>query len=300
MAAVVNVFVRDDSTQHTPIYGATVAIVLPPFYVFNGLVTSDQHGMAGFLLPEGLYEIRCFKLGVVFKNPVAIQVVEDGLPNEFDVSGTLLGPYGVPADSRLCRCVGRFLDYSRQPVVNAMVRIATSMDLLSKQPKVVDGNMILPSAMVRHTDENGYLVVDLLRGGGYWVALAGEEDELWNFLVPDCQTVNLIDLIHPYPVTLSWGSSSVNVSPNQSVQVPFSVVFSDYQTRSAELQELLQFMNSDDSIIDLAYQASGSVVITGKVPGTATVTAETKADLFPKRVPDYSLTAPALPVTVTP
>jgi hypothetical protein len=300
--AVVNVVVREDSPAQLPLAGVTVTVVVPTLYVVSGQATTDEDGIASFTLPATSFELRFFKMGVVFKNPVLIAPVEDGLVNEFDYFGTIVSSFGVPADPRLCRCVGRFLDYANQPVRNAMVRLATSMDLKEKQPKVVDGNFIMPASMEFRTDDDGYLKVDLLRGGGYWVAFAGEDDELWNFLVPDRPTANLTDLIHPYPVSLTWqleDGVDLTVAKNASLQVPFSVAFSDYQTRSDELQELLQFLNSDDAIIDLAYQASGSVVITGRSPGTATVTPGLKPDLFPKRVPDYSLAAPILQVTVT-
>jgi hypothetical protein len=263
---------------------------------------TDQDGIAALSLPAGTYELRFFKVGLLFSNPFAIPVVEDGFVNEFEIHGMQVGNFGVPADTRLCRCVGRFVDFQNQPVPNAMVRISAPIDLLEKNPKVVDGNAVMRSSLEVRTNDSGYVVLDLLRGGFYWLTFAGEEDEPWNLAVPDRQTANLIDLIHPYPVSLVWDSevSSLSMVANETVQMNFTVTFSDFQTRSAELQDVLQFLNSAPDVIDLAYQTSGSLAITGRAPGDAVIQAKTVDDLFPKRVPDYSLQAPPLSVTVIP
>lgn len=300
--AAVNVVVKDDAPQPAPVSGVTVSAFVPDALVLAGQGVTDENGVAAFSLPSGTYELRMFKLGLLFSNPFAVPVVEDGFVNEFDVFGTRVGNFGVPNDARLCRCVGRFLNYQNQPAADAMVRISSPIDLLEKNPMVVDGNLIMPSALELRTDSNGYVTVDLLRGGFYWLTFAGEEDEPWNFAVPDRPSVNLIDLIHPYPVSLAWQTegSSLDVAKNSTLTINFQVTFSDFQTRSTELQDILQFLNSDPDVIDLAYQTTGSLVVTGRAPGAATIRAKTVDDLFPKRVPDYSLQAPLLFVTVNP
>ena len=309
MAVPANFYVVDATPQANPIAGVAVGIYDPTTFAQVALGVTDAGGRASFLLPGSgagqPYEARLFKMGFLFTNPQLIQVYEPEVPatpNGFQAVGTQVGVFGVPLDPRVCRVVGRFLNYQNQPVANGLVRFAQDVDLLKKTPKVIDGNAIMPSAMEVQTDQNGFVVVDLVRGGEFFVAFAGEDDETWNIKIPDRPTVNLLDLIHPYPVALTWSDPGpVFVTPGQLLLIDVTVMFSDYVSRAKELQDIVQFINSDETIIDLVYLAkTGQIGITGKAPGSAVVSAQPVADLFPRRVPDYALQSTALSVTVTP
>lgn len=308
MSVPVNVYIVDSSSQANPVVGATLCIFDPATLAEITMGVSDSNGKVSLLLPgmqDGqTYEARFFKMGYVFPNPMRLVVFEPAVPetpNGFSAVGTQFGVFGLPIDPRLCRCVGRFLDYTNQPVVNGIVRISSDADLKKKTPMVVDGNLIASGGMELHTDNNGFISVDLLRSGEYFITLTGETEETWNFKVPDTQTANLIDLIHPYPVSLTWGieGTQVVVAVGQQIFIPLSVTFSDFIARSSELQDMLQFMNSDETTIDLVYMSlQGQLAVTGKALGQATISVEMLPDLFPRRVPDYSINAPVLAVTV--
>lgn len=309
MAVPVNIYIEEDSVLHPPLQGVAVAVLDPQTMTLVAIGSSDADGRAAFLLPGGTYEARFFKAGIAFTNPKSLEVNEPALPespNGFSVSGLPFGVFGVPVDPRLCRCVGRFVNYQNQPVANSLVSISMDADLTQKSPKVVDGSMVSPSSMEVRTDQNGFVVLDLLRTGKYWVVFAGEEEEPWSFTVPDRASANLIELIHPQPVSLTYDQgvapgNQVSVQVGSILLVPLSVFFSDYQSHLNGLDAIIEFTNTASEFADVVFQSNiAQLVIRGKQAGATTVTVAARAGLFPNRLPDYTLSAPVLNVTVTP
>lgn len=322
MAVVVNIYLQDDSMSPAPIVGAVVTIVNPSTFALVAQATTDSTGLAAFTLPGAafptgvIYQVRAFKLGVFFKNPFQIKVYEPAQSppnaNGFNLTGTLVGTLQPATDPRVCRCTGRFLDFQNQPVQNAVVRIMARAETEGQIPKVVDGNMISPQVLETHTDADGYVVIDLLRNAVYEVTFAGDDDVIWEILVPDRSSVNLIDLIHPQPVSLSWDSTqapsnnvTLSIASSGAVpyQVPFTVLFSDYESvtqgEDGDLMKWVTFTNSDGSKA-LVAAGDGVLFLTGMTTGTCQVTAGVAPNLLPFRVPAYSISAPTLNITVVP
>ena len=309
MAVPVNIFVTRASM---PDVGVTAQLFDPDLgLLFVAEAISDAQGRAAFLVPGApspgkSYEVRLFKIGTVFPNPRAIQVLDPVVApatNDWDVAGQPVGNFGVPTDQRLCRCVGRLFNYSRQPVVNGVVRVLTDVELFKKNPKVVDNDLISAESMETRTDHEGYFVFDLLRTGEYFIAFSGEIDKVWNFKVPDRSSFNIVDLIHPYPLSLSWGMTGnvLVMGAATVVELPITVAFSDDIVRTTELYQWIEFLNSDTAIIDAVFSGGNTLRITSKIPGSAVITPSVIPGLFPKRVPDYNLGATQpLQVTVTP
>jgi hypothetical protein len=298
--AVVNVYVTDDSISKTPIEGASLALLSPTTYGAVASAESDDAGMASFLVPAGEYELRAFKLGVLFRNPWRVLVLGTE-PNLYDISGTLLGAHGVPSDTRLCRCVGRFVGHQNEPVQGALVRIVAEMDLLTKSPKVVDGNMVAPTSLEMHTDKNGYIVVDLIRGARLWFMFAGEEDQLWNFQVPDRPTANLIDLVHPAPVSVIFNPPVLNLKVGDAVLVDIETIFTDFQGHDDKFMNIFELTNSDSLVAMVAYQPeTKKLAVTAVAEGTTSVSVGLIDDLYPTRIPSYTVGAVPLVVNVTP
>jgi len=309
MSVAVDIFVKDDSVSPAPIAGVVVGVLDAVTLVPVAMATTDGAGRAAFLLPGAVtpglaYEVRLFKLGVRFANPVAIQVVEPVVTtNKFDMSGTLLA-LSAATDPRLCRCSGRFMSFSNTPIVGATLRFMAMAESGFQTPKIVDGNIISAESLATQTDADGFAVVDLLRTGRYYVTFSGEDDTTWNILVPDRASVNLIELIHPQPVLLKWDATAaplnaVSVQVGATVLVPYTVVFSDFEELSTGLTQWIKFINSDDTKAAVGF-SSGMLSVTGVAPGVVNVTTEMLPNLNPPRVPDYSITAPTLVVTVTP
>lgn len=322
MSVPVNVYLKDDSVSPAPIVGAVVTIVDPVSYALLAQATTDVTGLAAFTLagaafPTGVpYQVRVFKLGVFFKNPFQILVFEppQAPPNAngFNLTGTLVGTLSPATDPRCCRCTARFLDFQNQPVANSLVRINALAEVEGQVPKVVDGNMISTQVLELHTDADGYIVVDLLRTAVYQVTWAGEDDVVWEILVPDRTSVNLIDLIFPQPVSLTWDPTaapgnavtlSIAASQATPVKVPYSVLFSDYElvvgSEGVGLLNWVNFSNSDSSKA-LVAAGDGTLYLTGLVVGTCNITVGVQPNLLPFRVPPYSISAPTLVITVVP
>lgn len=314
MAVAVDIFVKDDSAIPGVITGVVVGVFDSVTFAPVAQAVTDGTGKASFLLPGSalpgtVYEVRFFKLGVFFPNPVQIAVLDPVVPpasNIFDFSGTLVGTLPVATDPRVCRCTGRFMNYSNRPIANTVFRVFADQSQPGFEvPLVVDGNLVASQAMDFKTDDDGYVTVDLLRGGQYRVMFPSQEEKIWCIDVPDRSSVNLIDLIFPYPVSLSWDPSvapgdAVTVTVGQMLEVPFSVIFSNYLTISKGIQQWLTFTNSDDTKMSVAVSDSGMVIITGVAAGSAQVTGVNRSDLNPSRVPTYSTLVPPLTVTVSP
>ncbi len=321
MSVPVDIFIADDSMSPAPIVGAVVTIVDPTSFVLIANATTDSSGHAAFTLPGAAspggvtYQVRVFKLGVFFKNPFQILVFDPlpgGVFNHFTMTGTLVGVLQPATDPRCCRCTGRFVDFQNQPVPNALVRIIARSQIAGQLPKVVDGNMVSPQVLETHTDADGYVVVDLIRTAVYEVTFAGDDDTIWQILVPDRTSVNLIDLIHPQPVSLSWDPTAapsnvvtLSIASSQALpfQVPFSVLFSDYELvtkgECAGLLNWVTFFNSDPTKA-LVAASDGLLYLTGTGVGTTLVTVGLVPNLIPFRVPAYSIVAPTLTINVIP
>jgi hypothetical protein len=83
--------------------------------------------------------------------------------------------------------------------------------------------------------------------------------------------------------------------------VPLTVFFSDYQSHLNGLDSIIEFTNTASEFADVIFQSNiAQLLIKGKQAGATSVTVVARAGLFPKRLPDYSLSAPVLNVTVTP
>lgn len=301
MAAPVDIYVSSDDAAPSPISGVTVVALTASNLTIAGEAITDSSGRAALLLPNGSYEIRLFKMGVAF-NGVYTAVVDDVAVNVFDVVGS---PRTMPValDPRLCRCSGRFVGLNNQPVKNSQVRFSAKAESGFQTPKVVDGQMVSADGLTMKTDDNGYLTVDLLRGAELYVTFAGEEDVVWNIKVPDRASINLIELIHPQPSSLTWDSAAapndeVSTYVGYQVSVPMKVLFSDFEELSTGLSKWLKLKSSDPSVAVVAFDGDRAAVL-GVSPGQASILVEMQSDLWPRRVPAYSISAPPLLVSVS-
>lgn len=311
MAIAVNIFVKDTQPSPQPIEGVVVNVYDPVTLLLVAAGTSDSSGLVTLLLDGTdigtMYELRSFKSTVLFDNPKRIEVVDplgSGQTNDFDISGTLT-TLPVATDPSMCRCTGQFVDFSGRPIVGATVRILQIMESGFQSPKVLNSNMVSASSMTLQTDTNGKVSLDLIRKGQFNVSFSGEDEVVWNIIVPDRSSVNLIDLIHPQPVLFVWDSSdapsnAVSVALEESKQIHFTVTFSDYEVLSKNLSKYLEFTNSDGTKAEVIYSdGEGIVTVRGVASGSCSVTVALKPEIRPFRIPDYSLTSSALAVTVT-
>lgn len=300
---VADVYVFDDATIPAPIEEAVVTLLDADGELVTSVET-DEDGRAAFDVPDATYEVRVFKRGYGSDvSQIVVDTSED--TNEFDITLEDLTTLPVTTDPRMCRCTGVFVDFQGRPTKGVMFRLNAPADYGTQVPKIADGNLVYPSSMSFQSDALGVVSVDLFRGAEYTVVFAGEDDTSWSLKVPDRASVNLIDLIFPAPVLLSWDQdqapgNEITVAVGDTGSVQATLLFSDYQTKTVDLNNWLEFSNSDGDVVELGFlNSSGVVALRALAAGTAEITAALVPNLLPYRVPPYSLTAATLLVTVT-
>jgi hypothetical protein len=312
MAVSVDIFVKDTQPVPQPVSGVVVNVYDASTLAFVTSGVTDGAGQAALLLPgdaDGIpYEVRFYKQGVSFQNPMAILVKDPlgvGETNEFDASGQVK-TLAEAVDPLLCRVTAQLIGMDGKPMKNVLIKLFSRADIESQNPLVLNDRLLTGQSFEVKTDENGEAIFDLIRKGEYFTTFAGNDDTVWNFVVPDRSSVRYADLVHPQPVSLDWDNTdapgdAVSVGVGGTIEVDFSVLFSDFQSRRKDLGKYITLVNSDDTKMDVKfYTTEAKAVITGLAPGMATVTAEIKQGIVPARIPDYSITSPALNVTITP
>lgn len=305
MASPVDIFVSSDDAIPAPVADASVSVHNSVTKAMVAWGISEVDGCASFLLDPGIYEIRLFKLGVVFPKPVRIEVVDTQFVsgNTFDLPGTVLD-LPISTDPATCRCTGRFVDASNRPMAGVTVRISPNAEQGSQVPEVVGGNQVLGGyARTLTTDQNGKVTVDLIRGGEFYVVWSGEDTDSWKIVVPDRPSVNLIDLIHPIPKSVAWDEDVapggvISVAVGETKEIPISILLSDFRTLT-EGSTLCQLQNSNSDVAG-ADLSGGVVAVTGKLVGSSQVQVTRLPDATPV-VQTQSLLLPVpLTVNVTP
>jgi len=263
----VDVILKDTSPQMDPISGVVCRVYSQDGRLFYTQVATDSQGHVGFLLPDSLtYQLRFFKFGVGFKNPLYIQVVPAPGTNIFDVGAELVTP-PVPADARLCTAYGHF----RRPDGSA----APYMDIhfIPKfKPLLLDGSALLVERAIVRTDENGYVELNLIRGGKYDVTIQGLEDMLRHVSVPDAPNWNLPDLLFPVVSRVTfYPDPPTSITVGQQIQLMPTVYTSDGNIDEGGSYDVI-WSSDDPSILGLSL-AGGVLTLHGNAVGTANVVA---------------------------
>lgn len=302
MSVPASITILSSAPSADPLAGVSVQLFNPTTLAFAASAVTDADGKAAFLLDGGTYEARFFKMGISFAQPMNL-IVDDPVvvPNDFFMFGTPVGDFGLSPNPRVCRCVGRFLNFSGYPVPNALLRVVAPADSVLKTPRVIDGDLVSVEAMNFHTDKDGWLALDLLRGGEYYITFSGESDAVWNIKVPELPTCNLIDLLHPQPVRVTWDMEGpFELMQDEKLLVTPTCLFSDGEALHEHLDKWLDFLNEDETKVEVLYSApGGQLQLKGLAPGTSRITVAVKDGLFPRRVPNYVVTAASLDITVT-
>jgi len=301
--ALVGVLVRVfDSTGTTFIAQNTTALV-------------GSEAIAEFTLdgddPPIEYTLRLSKTGVAFdgalgdsyKTPQLIEVWSPAASsptgtNDFDVNGeTFTLP--VATDSRLCRASGFFKDATGRALESLDITLINDF-----KPAVVDGYGVLGSKVELRTDEDGYVEVDLYRGGEYRAMVqsiqAAEEDPTGaivfdrELVVPDRASVNIVDLLFPVVSEITWDPVSIDVGDTEEV-VPV-VTCSDFRTLEGTACEDVLYEMADTDIATVSV-AADVLVITGISSGTTELTA-TRLDQTVVAIPAVDIVGSPLSITV--
>jgi hypothetical protein len=280
----------------------------------TALVGSDA--IAEFTLegddPPISYTVRMSKTGVGFdgalgdsyKTPQLIDVWSPAASsptgtNDFDVKGeTFAMP--VATDARLCRASGFFKDATGRPLEGLDISLINDF-----KPAIVDGYAVLGSKVELRTDEDGYVEVDLYRGGEYRAMVqsiqAAEADPTGaivfdrELVVPDQASVNLVDLLFPVVEEITWTLGALAVGDTFEL-VPV-VLASDGRILEGAAHEDVLYEIADTEVATVSV-LEDSLLITALASGSTELMA-TRMDQTVVFIPDSGITGSPLTITVT-
>lgn len=262
----------------------------------NGELTLDLEDVT-------TYWVRFFKLGYAFPTRLFIDVDSGASSNIFDATATdlqVLPPSTVPY---LCKASGyvRGGDLAPKPGISFTFS-------LTGRPRVVGGQAMIPQDLIAKSDADGWLEVELVRGGVYDLVIAGMDDTVYRVVIPDRTSIELTQLIWPYAATLEYSATSATVAVGESVEVTATVTLSSGVQTPYTLDDkqvmgpgnFVRFFIADGSIIDVNVSTDGTVTLTGKKAGTTTITSEVVPDVEAIHFPEPTRDFASLVVTVTP
>lgn len=285
----VDVFIKDTSPLHAPISGVVVSVYSATGAQLITQSTTDNDGHSGFLLNEGLHQLRFAKFGVGFSVPQYIEVSSSN--NVFDVPGNLVVP-PVSNDARLCVAYGFFRDVTGAPAA------FTNIHFISKfKPVLLEGSAVLTERVSVRTDERGYAQINLIRFGKYDVTIAGFEDYQRCIEVPDAPNVNLPDLLFPVIQSVVFDPpipSSMDVGDPDFQTTPSAIRSDGNVLDGPHSCEAIQFSSSDSDILGLLI-AGGVITLRPLSVGTASLKGVRNENTI-VRIPDLGIQG--LPVSV--
>jgi len=296
---LVRVFDATGTTFITQGYTATVGAEAYVEFSLNG---SD---------PPVSYTIRLAKTGVAFdgslgddsKTPqlIAIYSPPGTHPNGFSVQGETF-PLPSATDPRLCRASGWFRDGQGAPLAGLYISMINQF-----KPAIVDGRGILGGKIDIKTDEDGYVSIDLFRSGIYramvesiQAAEASPEGAIAfsrDIRVPDRPYVNLVDLLFPVVMEITWDPATLAVAVGATLDVVPEITCSDGRVLTGAAVEDVLYATEDTDIANVG-ACEDKIVILGVGPGTTHLVA-TRKDQTVVTVPVTDIIGSPVDIVVT-
>lgn len=297
MAAVV-IRVVDEAVA--PVEGVVVSVYNEDNDTLLFTSTTDAAGESAFTLPVARYAVRFYSQHLLFTLDTLSQINVKDPPysGTWQFAGTnFVAP--VSPDPRFCRCWAYFLSPSGQRQENLYLRLAPSRNPVAVYASPEFG--VSQSAVELFSDADGYIQVDLPREGGFSVTMAGFLDCAPDIVIPDHSSFNLVDLLFPYPQSLTFapvGPLAVGVGSTADVVPTLTMSDGEVLTMltSPIASEYIEFASGNEAVLTVA-EVAGAVQITGVAPGTTTVTATVRDGSVYPRLPISQFTV--VPVTVT-
>lgn len=305
----VRVFVEDQQTPTAaPIEGVLVRVFDAAGTTFITQDFTDAVGVADFTLdgddPPNEYQIRLSKTGVAFdgglgddsKSPQLIEVWSPPASspsgtNDFTVKGeTFSRP--VSTDARLCRASGFFRRADGQPYPNLDVIFTPRF-----KPAIVDGDSVMWGSIHTRTDEEGYLEIDLFKGGEYSVLIETLEDCRRDVVVPDASSENLVELLFPVVEQVVFSPATVSLVVGATADITPTVTGSDQRVLEGAAGGDVEYTVADTDIASVSVQ-SDNIVITAIKAGSTQLDVSRRDESIVV-IPDTGITYAPLPITVS-
>lgn len=305
----VRVFVVDEQTPTpSPLENVLVRIFNAAGDTFITQDYTDVQGIADFTLdgddPPIEYQARLSKTGVAFdgslgddsKSPQLLEVYSPPASapsgtNDFTIKGQ---SFSRPAasDPRLCRASGFFRRADGSPY--------PGLDLIFTprfKPAIVDGDSVMWGSIHTRTDEDGYLEIDLYRGGEYSVLVETLDDCPRDVVVPDASSENLVELLFPVVDQVVFAPTSVTLAVGETADVVPTVTASDQRVLDGAASNDVEYTVLDTDVATVSVQ-SDKIVITAVAAGMTQLDVG-RLDESIVVIPDSGITYTALPITVS-
>jgi hypothetical protein len=288
-----DIFLREDNALGAPIVGAVVKVLSQDGKLVYGQAETNSDGVASFLLAVRNYQVRFFKFGVNFQNPMILEL-DDTPNNAFNVYGIPHVP-PVSTDPRICLCSGFFRNASGIPQKGLDIHFIAKFD-----PLLLVGSGILSERVTVRTDDKGYATVPLIRFAEYDVTIEGLENIYRSIEVPDASAVNLPDLLFPVVkgVIFDGVAGSVSLAVGEEVELQGHV----FTTDKRELEELgsdVAWSLSNPSILNFELLPGSVLKLRALSPGLCELRGE-RLDKTIIRIPNTPIEGLPLLVSVAP
>lgn len=287
----VDVYVKDQLGRIVP--DVVVKVYNPNGSVFYAQqATSEEEGIASFLLPTQAYSMRFYKFRTTFSQPQLFTVLEAPETNSFNVVAEVLIP-PVSLDARLCRCSGHF----RNP--DGSVREYLDMHFYPEfATSILEGAAVAPRTMAIRTDENGFAQIDLIRGGCYRVTIESLDNEERYIRVPDVSGANLPDVLFPVVDRVTFDPEGpFEIAEGEEIEVTTTIYDSAGATLHGTGQNDVDWTVSNT---DLASVTVGEFKLT--IRGIAAGSVELRAarrDQSIVRIPNTPIVGQPVAITIT-
>lgn len=299
----VDILVQDDEVVPQPVDGVTVRVYdsSGTTLLTSGVTGAVTPGHAEFTLdgddPPIEYQLRFSVNGGSIVSPQAIEVYSPPASaptgaNNF-VSTASMFTLSPATNIRLCRASG----YVWGP--NGKPRRGVDMHFIPCfNPLVVDGIGILGERVATNTDEDGYVQVDLLRGGEYLATIESHENIQRHVVVPDRDSVNINNLLFPIVVDIDFTPAGPwAVAVDAELEITPVVTASDFRVLETTAADDVQYATDDPDIATVTVGAS-TITIRGISPGTTQLRV-TRTDESIVYVPDPGINGGVVTITVT-
>ncbi len=201
---IVDVLVRDVAVPNDPISSVVVRVydVTGTTLLTSG--TTDATGHVSFLLdgqnPAVRYQLRTYKQGIAIPQPKYIDVFSPPTAAPTGTNNFILEAevFTLPqaVDPKLCRLSGYIKDPAGRPKRGIDIHFIHRF-----KPLIIgsesDAIGILGERVSQRTDKDGYLQIDLWRGGEYRAIIESHENAGRNVTIPDLAAANINFVLFP-------------------------------------------------------------------------------------------------------
>jgi hypothetical protein len=167
------------------------------------------------------------------------------------------------------------------------------------EPVILEEAAIITGERHIRTDENGYVSVDLIRGGNYWVNVEAMGADYLRRLcqVPDKASANLPFMLFPRVGEISFDPDDITVAEGGTIEVTPTVYDSVGRPLIGAANGDVRWSVEDPSVASLVVN-NDKLVITGQAVGSTNILAE-RVDTSIIVIPDEPISGVPKSVVVT-